>query len=116
MTRDAYYALSILLRYYKREISEIVDLEMLKDIIVRLDGHGMGKLFLMKEEFAMRMVRLSMNSCIDAMLRQKSRLDEILKFGYLGKLELLLKQIEKKLQLLIFDKKSLKESTDHGTE
>ena len=72
--RDTFYAVSILLRYFKLQIVDLVDMAMLRDIIEKMCGPNSP----MNEEFAIRMISLSMSGCIDCMMRQKLRIKEIL--------------------------------------
>jgi len=108
MVRDVYYASTLLLRYFKLEIVDVVSMDLLRQMVSKITGTAMA----MENEFAIRMVGLTMNGCVDCMLRQNVGMDEILEFGYLDQMESLLDGIAQKLEHLISTKKEAKSATE----
>ena len=103
MARDAYYAYSMMLRYFAKEVLEVIDISMLKDIINDFDLVIDGG---MEHEFALRLTRTSLSCAIDTVFRLNKYNKQIFDCQYLEKLSAILDVMMKRLQFLILCKEN----------
>ena len=119
LVRDSYYGYSMILRYFSKEIMDIIDMEMLKNIInsfeLAVDG--------INYEFALRMVRTSLTCAVDTILRLKKCNQEIYDYGFIDRISGILEAIIVKLKFLIMIKeknidciKSMFNVNDYGDD